>query len=72
MFGKGNYQGVEYAAALIVARSQMINALRKNAGHFFARVQIGGEIVMLEPKQIAGTLTSRQKTERKYGKKFQE
>jgi hypothetical protein len=71
MFGKGNYQGVEYAAALIVGRRQIMNTIRKMAGPFFARIQISGEIVMLEPKQDTG-LTSRQKTERKYGRKIEE
>jgi len=72
MFGKGNYQGVEYAAALIVGRAQIINTIRKTAGPFFARIQIKGEVVMLEPKEETSTLTSRQRTERKYGKKIQE
>jgi hypothetical protein len=66
MFGKGNFQGVEYAAALIVGRGQVINTIRKTAPPFFARVQKSGEIVMLEPQPSAGA-TSREKTANKYG-----
>jgi hypothetical protein len=51
----------------------VFDALKKNSGHFFARIQIGGDVVMLEPQQAqAAALTSRQKTERKYGPKIQE
>lgn len=67
MFGKGNYQGVEYAAALIVGRSQVINTIRKVSGPFFARIQRSGEVVVLEPKQATGAQTSQEKTARKYG-----
>src|SRR5689334_1139140 len=67
MFGKGNYQGVEYAAALVVGRGQVINAIRKTSGPFLARIQIKGEVVMLEPQQTTGEMSSRDKTARKYG-----
>lgn len=74
MFGKGNYQGVEYAAALIVGRTQITNAIRKaGGGHFFARIQIRGEVVLLEPKESeTKNLTAHEKTERKYGRKIHE
>lgn len=73
MFAKGNYQGVEYAAALIVGRRHIFDTLKKNSGHFFARIQIGGDVAMLEPQTAqAAALTSRQKTKRKYGQKIQE
>ena len=67
MFAKGNYQGVEYAAALIVGRAQVINLVRKTAGPFFARVLKSGEVDLLEPRQEAKELTSRERTARKYG-----
>jgi hypothetical protein len=65
-------QGVEYAAALIVGRRAILGATRKVAGPFLAGVQIRGKVVMLEPKQEVGALTSREKTERKYGRTIQE
>lgn len=67
MFNNGNYQGIEYAAALIVGRNQLANAVRKTVGPFLARVFIKGEIVMLEPKESTTGLSSREKTARKYG-----
>jgi hypothetical protein len=70
MFSKGNYQGIEYAAALIVGRGHVINTIRKTSAPFLARIQIKGDIVLLEPQQNAADLTSRQKTERKYGQKI--
>ncbi len=67
MFGKGNYQGVEYAAALIVGRGQMLNMIRRTAGYFFAHVRRSGEIVLMEPRPNKATEASREKTIRKYG-----
>ena len=68
MFGKGNYQGIEYAAALVVGRAQVLNAIRKNHGPFMARIQRNGDVQMLEPKDnAAGEVSSREKTKRKYG-----
>jgi hypothetical protein len=65
---KGNYQGVEYAAAMIVGRGQILNMIRKTSGgHFLARIQRSGEVVMLEPKESGADLSSRKKTARKYG-----
>ena len=71
MFNKGNYQGVEYAAALIVGRSEIARTLQKFSGPFFARIRISGDVNMLEPQEPVGGLTSREKTERKYGKKIE-
>ena len=70
MFNKGNYQGVEYAAALVVGRTQIVNAIRKNAGPLLARIQVSGDVVVLEP-QPSVTLTSKEKTRRKYGDKIE-
>lgn len=67
MFGKGNYQGVEYAAALVVGRGHLIRIVRNTAGPFFARIQIHGDVNMLEPKESKTELTSREKTALKYG-----
>lgn len=66
MFNKGNYQGVEYAAALIVGRTQLLNMIRLTAGPFFARITRSGDVVALEPKPSKAD-TSRDKTARKYG-----
>src|SRR5262249_49499612 len=69
MIGKGNYQGVEYAAALIVGRSQIINALRKTAGPFLARIQKNGDVNILEPQETTRRdESSRDRTARKYGR----
>jgi hypothetical protein len=68
MFGKGNYQGVEYAAALIVGRGQVLNTIRRIAGPFFARIQRSGEVTLLEPKESTTDLSSKEKTARKYGR----
>jgi hypothetical protein len=74
MFGKGNYQGVEYAAALIVGRSQILSAIRKTSPPFFARIQIKGDVNMLEPQPAASQaqMTSRERTERKYVNRIRE
>lgn len=69
MFNRGNYQGVEYGAALIVGRSQIVNAIRKHAGPMIARIQVSGDVVVLEP-QPSATLSARDKTRRKYGDKL--
>lgn len=67
MFNKGNYQGVEYAAALIVGRSQLLNMVKNTVGPFFARIQRGGDVLLLEPKAASPATSSREKTARKYG-----
>lgn len=69
-FGKGNYQGVEYGAALIVARHQIVKAIQGADGYLLARVTAGGDVSILEP-QVAKATTSRGKTEQKYGKIFE-
>jgi hypothetical protein len=47
---KGNYQGVECAAALIVGRKEIFKTLQQyNSGHFLARIQVGGDVSVLEP-----------------------
>jgi hypothetical protein len=73
MFAKGNYQGIEYAAAMVVSRGQIINMIRKTAGPFFTRIQRSGEVVLLEPQQpkeknVQRSRTSRERTALKYGK----
>lgn len=76
MFNKGNYQGVEYAAAMIVGRGQILNTIRKTAGPFFARIRRTGEVELLEPKPRSSTegkeLTSKEKTARRYGQRIRE
>lgn len=74
MFNKGNYQGVEYAAAMIVGRGQILNVIRRTAPPFFARVRRSGEIELLEPKPSASgkELTSKERTARKYGERMVE
>jgi hypothetical protein len=69
MFNKGNYLGVEYAAALIVGHGQLLKAIDTTDGYLLARVQRHGEIVVFEPR-VAEATTSRAKTEQKYGKVF--
>jgi hypothetical protein len=70
MFGKGNYQGVEYAAALVVGRAHIVNAIRRSSGHLLARIQRDGDVQILEPKAPTGELTARQKTQIKFGNVF--
>jgi PIN like domain len=65
-FPQGNYQGVEYGAALIVARTQIVSLTRKTAAPFYGRIFIRGEASMLEP-QTTKASTSREKTAAKYG-----
>jgi hypothetical protein len=67
MFANGNFQGAEYAAALVVGRSQITKLIRQTADHLFARIQRNGDVVMLEPKESRGTLTARERTNRRYG-----
>ena len=69
-FGKGNYQGVEYAAALIVGRHQMLKAVQNTDGYLLARITASGDVNVLEP-QVAKATTSRGKTEQKYGQVFE-
>lgn len=44
MFSKGNYQGVEYAAALIVERPGVKKIMRSFAPSFIARIARDGEV----------------------------
>jgi hypothetical protein len=68
MFGQGNFQGVEYAAALIVGRKRIFDVLRKNAGPVLARIQISGDVVLFHPQETREEkLSSRERTKRKYG-----
>ena len=66
--GKGNYQGVEYAAALIVGRRQLLKTIENAEGYLIARVTASGDVSVFEPK-TAEVITSRDKTKRKYGDK---
>jgi hypothetical protein len=68
MFNKGNLQGVEYAAALIVGRSHMLKTIQSTVGHLISRINRSGEFSVLEPKQAEAT-TAREKTKKKYGDK---
>lgn len=70
-FHDGNHQGVEYAAAMIVGRRHILQTIRKNAAPMIARIQMHGDVVILHPPQTAtASLTSRDRTERRYGKKI--
>lgn len=69
MFGKGNYQGVEYAAALIIGRPTMSKIIRTVPAPFIARVARDGDIGVIHPQQSTKNLTARDKTERKYGRR---
>jgi hypothetical protein len=69
MFNKGHLQGVEYAAALIVGRGQILKQIESSAGYLLSRVTPSGEVSIIEP-QPAKVTTSRGRTEAKYGKVF--
>lgn len=67
MFSKGNFQGVEYAAALIVGRNRMFDALKKNAGPMLARIHSSGDVAIFHPQPNPESQSSRDRTARKYG-----
>ncbi len=69
MFPKGNYQGIEYSAALIVVRRAMIRLMRKTAPPMFARILINGDVKQLFQHKSRAEMTLKERTALKYGQK---